>query len=212
MTDNLIIERILKGQTELFEILMRRHNQLLYRAIRSYIVIEADIEDTMQEAYIKAFQHLDQFKMEAMFSTWLVRIGINQALQRLKNSKKLKTVNITKKTHALDIPDTSMNPEITTIFKESKELIEKAIDALPESYKVVFILKEVEGMEIAEISNSLDLTRSNVKVRLHRARHMMKDFLLHTTKTRDAFQFGNFKCDRLVEHMTKHIQSLEPNK
>src|SRR5690606_22001942 len=76
MPDFLIVERIVEGQTELFEILMRRYNELLYRTIRSYIDIEADVEDTMQDSYVKAFQKLYQFKNEAMFSTWLVRIGI----------------------------------------------------------------------------------------------------------------------------------------
>lgn len=208
MPDFLIVERIVEGQTELFEILMRRYNELLYRTIRSYIDIEADVEDTMQDSYVKAFQKLYQFKNEAMFSTWLVRIGINEALQRKRKSKKYRTVDITQETGTLQIADTSsMNPENKTIHKESTAFIEKAIDALPEKYKIVYMLKEVEGMEISEISKGLDLTDSNVKVRLHRARNMMKDYLLNATNTRDIFEFGNFKCDRIVENVMKRIQN-----
>ncbi|HUH47774.1 MAG TPA: RNA polymerase sigma factor [Arenibacter sp.] len=209
MPDFLIVKRILQGQTELFELLMRRYNELLYRTIRSYIGIEVEVEDTMQDAYIKAFQKLYQFKNEAMFSTWLIRIGINEALQRKRKSKKYQTVAIAQETGTLQIADTSiMNPESKTIYKESTALIEKAIDALPEKYKIVYMLKEVEGMEIAEISKGLDLTTGNVKVRLHRARNMMKDYLLNSTNTQDIFEFGNYKCDRIVENVMSRIQNL----
>ncbi len=211
LPDLLVVERILQGQTELFEILMRRYNELLFRTIRSYIDREVDVEDTMQDAYTKAFQKLYQFKNEAMFSTWLVRIGINEALQRKRKSKKHRTIDITKESGALQIADTSvMNPESNTIHRESAAFIEKAIDALPTKYKIVYMLREVEGMDILEISKSLELTKSNVKVRLHRARNMMKAYLLKATNTRNIFEFGNSKCDRVVENVIKRIQNLQP--
>lgn len=209
MSDVLVIERILQGKTELFEILMTRNNELLYRTIRSYTDNEADIEDTMQDAYVKAFQKLYRFKNEAKFSTWLVRIGINEDLQRKRKSKRYQTVDITQETRILQIEDPSiMNPENNTIFKESSALIEKAIDALPQKYKIVFMLKEIEGLEISEISKSLDITHSNVKVRLHRAKNMMKDYLLLATNTRNLFEFGNSKCDTIVENVMYQIQFL----
>ncbi|PVW12408.1 RNA polymerase sigma factor [Marixanthomonas spongiae] len=210
MPDILVVERILGGRTEMFEILMRRHNELLYRTIRSYIDIEADVEDIIQDTYVKAFQKLYQFKNEAKFSTWLIRIGINEALHRKRKSKKHKTVDITKENGTLQIADMSfMNPESKSIYKDSKAFIEKAVDALPHKYKIVYMLKEVEGMEISEISESLDLTNSNVKVRLHRARNMMKDYILNATNTRDIFEFGNSKCDRVVENVMSRIRDLE---
>ena len=209
MSDILVIEGILQGQTELFEILMRRYNELLYRTIRSYIDNEVDVEDTMQDVYVKAFQKLYQFKNEAKFSTWLIRIGINEALQHKRKSKKYLTIDITQETRILQIEDPSiMNPENNTIFKESSAFIEKAIDALPQKYKVVFMLKEIEGMEISEISKSLDITHSNVKVRLHRAKNMMKNYLLQATNTRNLFEFGNSKCDTIVENVLYRIQFL----
>lgn len=213
MSDYIVVEKILQGETELFEILMRRYNELLYRSVRSYLNREVDVEDTMQDAYIKAFQKLYQFKNEAMFSTWLVRIGINEALQRKRRSKKYQTIDITQESGVIQIADMSiMNPESKTIHRESAAFIEKAIDALPPKYKIVYMLKEVEGMDISEISKSLELTNSNVKVRLHRARNMMKDYLFKTTKTQNVFEFGNHKCDRLVEDVMKRIQNLEPRK
>ncbi|UAB82396.1 RNA polymerase sigma factor [Marixanthomonas sp. SCSIO 43207] len=211
--DIVVVKRVLEGQTDMFEILMRRHNELLYRTIRSYINIEADVEDTLQDTYVKAFQKLYQFKNEALFSTWLIRIGINEALQRKRKSKKHETVDITTENGTLQIADLSfMNPENKSIYKDSKSFIEKAVDALPHKYKIVYMLKEVEGMEISEISQGLDLTKSNVKVRLHRARNMMKDYILHATDTRDIFEFGNSKCDRVVENVMYRIRDLKVNK
>lgn len=211
MPDILVIERILQGETELFEILMRRYNELLYRTIRSYLKSYPDIEDTMQDAYVKAFQNLHQFKNEAMFSTWLIRIGINEVLQRKRKSKKNQTVDITLETGSLQIADDSFtSPENITIYKESTAFIEKAIDALPENYKIIYMLREVEGMDIAEISKALDLTNSNVKVRLHRARNMMKDYILNASNTHTIFEFGNSKCDHLVENVMRRIDEILP--
>lgn len=92
LEEALIIEKVLNGETELFEILMRRNNELLFRTIKSYIDLESDVEDVMQDTYIKAFEKLYQFKNDAMFSTWLIRIGINEALQRKRRASKLKTI------------------------------------------------------------------------------------------------------------------------
>ena len=147
LSDSEVIEQVLQGQIEMFEILMRRNNQLLYRIIRSYIDIDADVQDTMQDVYVKAFQKLHQFHNDALFSTWLVRIGINQALEHKRKSKKHLTVNIFKEIGTLQIADTeTMNPENKTIYLESTAFIEAAIDALPHKYKIVFMLKEVEGL------------------------------------------------------------------
>ena len=209
--DYVVVEKVLQGETELFEILMRRYNELLFRTIRSYI--DVDVEDTMQDAYIKAYQKLYQFKNEAKFSTWLVRIGINEALQRKRKSTRYRTLDITQESSIIQIPDSAaMDPENRTIQKESLVYIEKAIDALPSKYKIIYILKEVEGMDISEIAKSLELTKSNVKVRLHRARKMMKEFLLKSTNTQTIFEFGNHKCDRLVDKVMNEIAHLKCSK
>lgn len=213
LSDQVVVEKVLKGETELFEILMRRYNELLYRTIRSYLNREVDVEDTMQDTYVKAFQKLYQFKNEAMFSTWLVRIGINEALQRKRKSKKYRTIDITADSGVIQIADTSiMNPESNTIHRESTAFIEKAIDALPTKYKVVYMLREVQGMDVSEISKSLELSNSNVKVRLHRARNMMKEYIFKRTNTRSVFEFGNHKCDSVVEKVMGRISNLKHRK
>jgi RNA polymerase sigma factor (sigma-70 family) len=206
-----IIENILNGDTELFEILMRRYNELLYRTIRSYFVEESDVEDIMQDTYIKAFEKLHQFKNDAMFSTWLIRIGINEALQKKRKSPKHQTVSLQQDHNVLQIEDdTIMNPERKTMYKESSCFMEKAIDTLPEKYKIVFMLKEVEGLGISEISNCLGLSNSNVKVRLHRARTMLKNSILDLTDLTTIFEFGNSKCDKLVANVMTYIYKIHP--
>lgn len=207
MTEARIIEKILDGEIELFEILLRRNNELLFRTIRSYIDVEDDIEDVMQDTYIKAFEKLYQFRNDAKFSTWLIRIGINEALQRKRKSVKHQTIALQQDDTVLQIEDQNiMNPERKTIYKESSSFMERAIDTLPENYKVVFMLKEVEGMGISEISKCLDLSNSNVKVRLHRARTMLKTSILKLTNYSDIFEFGNSKCDRLVDNVMQEIR------
>lgn len=210
LPDHVVVEKVLNGETELFEILMRRYNELLFRTVRSYFNQDTDVEDIMQDAYVKAYQKLYQFKNESTFSTWLVRIGINEALQRKRKLKNYRSTALEYETGVLQIADTSvMNPENNTIYKESTAFIEKAVDTLPQKYKIIFILREVEGMEIPEISKSLDLTVSNVKVRLFRARNMIKDYIFTATNTKNIFEFGNHKCDRLVELVLKRIQHME---
>ena len=212
MPDCLVVQKVLDGDTALFEILLRRYNELLFRTIRSYMDRSSDIDDVMQDTYIKAFQKLYQFKNESMFSTWLIRIGINEALQRKRKSKRYQTVDISNEKGVIQIADMSiMNPERKTMHSESVQIVEKAIDLLPEKYKIVYMLKEVQNLEISEISDSLGLSNSNVKVRLHRARNMMKDTIMKFSDAKNAFEFGNSKCDRLVDQVMTKIQKLTGN-
>lgn len=205
-----VIKRILGGEKELYEILVRRNNQLLYRVIRSYIKGEAEIEDVMQDTYVKAFTKLYQFKMKSAFSTWLIRIGINESLARIKEKGKLYHLNERdedKSNSILEIPDgKQLNPQDKMIRNEAKQVLENAIDSLDSKYKVVYIMKEVEGMSLKEISIALDLTVSNVKVRLHRAKNMLKEKLYKVTQDKEIFEFGFSRCDRITENVMKRIK------
>ena len=207
--DFMVVQKVLDGETELFEILLRRYNELLYRTVRSYIDRPSDIDDVMQDTYIKAFQKLYQFKNESLFSTWLIRIGINEALQRKRKFKRYQMLDISNEKGIVQLADRSiMNPERKTMYAESVHIIEKAIDLLPEKYKIVYMLREVQDLEISEISDSLGLSNSNVKVRLHRARNMMKESVMKFSNAKNAFEFGNSKCDRLVEQVMGKIQEF----
>lgn len=210
LKDTEIINRILGGEKELYEILVRRNNQKLYRVIRSHLKDEAEIEDVMQNSYIKGYVKLSQFKLESSFSTWLIRIGINEALTRLREKGRLFRLmehgSDSGDRKILEIPDSKqLNPQEKMIRKEAKELLEDAIDHLDKKYRTVYILREVEDMDIADIAVALDLTANNVKVRLHRAKAMLKEKLYELAENQEVFEFGFGRCDRITENVMKEI-------
>lgn len=205
-----VILRILKGEKELYEILVRRNNQKLYRVVRSYLKDEAEIEDVMQNSYLKAYSKLYQFKLEASFSTWLIRIAINESLKRLKEKGKVYTIQDfpkdTTQIPVLEIPDTKrLSPQDLMIQKETKLVLENAIDALELKYRTVYILKEIEELSLKEIAQILNITVANVKVRSHRAKAMLKEKLYELSSDTSIFEFGFNRCDRITEQIMKHI-------
>jgi RNA polymerase sigma factor (sigma-70 family) len=209
LPDATVVSRVLAGEISLYELLMRRHNQKLYRAIRSYLKQEQEVEDAMQDTYLKAFEKLCQFRCDAQFSTWLIRIGINTALEKLRERKRLFPFSL-----LADQPEAIsklltqtnfMNPEHIAIQQETKQLLEKAIDSIPEKYRIIYTLREVERMPVSEITACLDLSESNVKVRLHRAKAMLKESLFKLSKNRNVFEFGNKRCDAMVERVMEAL-------
>lgn len=207
--DSVVIKRILSGEKELYEILVRRNNQKLYRIIRSYIKDDAEIEDIMQDSYVKAFTKLYQFKLESTFSTWLIRIGINESLARLKEKGKIYHLNEQSdnlSSTILEIPDNrQLNPQDKMIRNETKQILESAIDSLDIKYKTVYIMKEVEEMSLKEISVVLGLTVANVKVRLYRSKEMLKEKLYEVANDKKIFEFGFSRCDRITENVMRMI-------
>ncbi|MFD1163535.1 MULTISPECIES: RNA polymerase sigma factor [Hwangdonia] len=201
-----VITQILSGEKGLYEILMRRNNQKLYRVVRSYIKDEDVIKDIMQNTYIKAYEKLYQFSKKSEFSTWLIRIGINEALHELKSKQRNLVIHPnTNRIKSFTEASKNMNPEHNIIQREAKWILEKVIDQLPEKYKVVYILSEVENMKIKDISDCLGISINNVKVRTHRAKQMLKDNLYELSQKPNVFEFGFEKCDNLVKHVIKNI-------
>ncbi|MDO5977690.1 sigma-70 family RNA polymerase sigma factor [Flavivirga spongiicola] len=192
-----VIKKVLSGEKGLYEILMRRNNQKLYRVIKSYVNDEALIKDVMQNTYIKAYEKLHQFREKSQFSTWLIRIGINEALYELKSNQIKKTTK-----PFIEAPK-DMNPEKAIIQREATWVLEKVISELPEKYRIIYMLSEVENMKIKDISDCLNVSVSNVKVRIHRAKHMLKDKLYELSQKPNVFEFGFEKCDRLVNNVMK---------
>jgi RNA polymerase sigma-70 factor (ECF subfamily) len=205
-----VIQRILAGEKELYEILVKRNNQKLYRIIRTYIKDDAEIEDIMQNSYLKAFTKLYQFKQAASFSTWLIRIAINESLTRLKEKGILYHLNEPsdnlKRNTILEIPDhKQLNPQDRMIRNEAKQLLENAIDSLDIKYKMVYVMKEVEEMSLKEISMALDLTIANVKIRLYRSKDMLNDKLYEVTNDTAIYEFGFSRCDRVTKNVMELI-------
>lgn len=215
MTDGEVIQHVLLGNKNAFEILMRRNNQLLYRTIKGILHDDQEIQDVMQETYIKSYINLSSFKGSSKFSTWLIQIGINEALARHKKSKKNEIYTDYNQSLELEmnqIQDINKNPDNIILQEELKGILENAIEQLPSEYRVIFLLREIEGLNNQDIANSLDITTNNVKVKLHRAKNFLKKELLKSASKASLFEFGNVKCDLLVEKVMKCISMIKYNR
>lgn len=200
-SDEEICQRVMGGDVALYEVLMRRHNQRLYRAVRSIVPDEAEAEDVMQQAYASAYAHLSSFAGAARFSTWLVRIGINEALARVRKSRRLGDQAGAGEEEAGLAPDEQTpDPEAKAMSRELRNVLEQAVDALPELYRTVFMLREVEGMSTAEAAHALEVTEDAVKQRLKRAKTMLQERLYSRVGRglRGVFAFPAPRCDRVV--------------
>ncbi|MEQ9403128.1 MAG: RNA polymerase sigma factor [Cyclobacteriaceae bacterium] len=203
-----VIRRILSGEKELYEILMRRNNQKLFRVIRGYLMDQNEIEDIMQDTYLTGYEKLWQYRQNAQFSTWLIRIGINHALAFIKKKSTLKviTTESLNDDKPVEIKDENQpGPEHRMMQNETKKILEQAIGNLDEKYRSIYIMREIEEMSIAEISDCTGLSGSNVKVRLHRAKSMIRNNLYSLSYNKELFEFGFSKCDRLVERVLSSI-------
>ncbi len=210
LTDDLIISRILLGKREYYEILVRRYNNLFYKIARGILKEEEDVEDVMQEAYIRGFEKLHQFRQEARFSTWLGRILINCALQHLNRLKHKSYVSIDELDKAeidnLQQEDT-MEDTNTEVAENLKKTLASAIDSLPSKYRVVFILREIEDVSVADAAQIMNISEDNVKVRLHRAKNMLKEMLKLEPGTLDIYPFHASRCSVLADRVMDHINS-----
>ena len=200
--DDEVVARVQAGEHGLFEILMRRHNQRLYRAARAIVRDETEIEDVLQQTYMNAFAHLHQFAARSQFSTWLTRILINEASRRRRTLQERSGADTVE---ALDERGASArradpNPEHRAYASELRRVLEEAVDALPDTYRIVFMLRDVEGMSTSETALALGLADEAVKTRLHRGRAMLRRALRQRLGdvTADAFAFHATRCDRVV--------------
>lgn len=201
LTDEDVVSRVLAGETALYEIIMRRYNQRLYRVVMAILRNDAEAEDVMQDAYVRAYQHLAQFAGRSRFSAWLTRIAVNEALARLQKSSRLQELEamVPQEMESI-LVSTGDSPEQQASNSELAHLLEGAVLSLPDSYRSVFMMRDVEEMSTAETATALDLTEENVKVRLHRAHALLrKDLYAKVGKGRtSAFSFMAPRCDRVV--------------
>jgi len=217
LTDAEVVDRVRRGETALFEILMRRHNQRVYRVARAVVKDEAEAEDVMQQAYINAFSHLKQFEDRSQFSTWLTRITLYEALSRRRKMRPQQSLG---KLDGGDNPRDDMesltssqpDPERQAYAGELGRILETAVDALPETYRAVFMLREIEGLSTSETATGLDLGEEAVKTRLHRARAMVRRSITDRlgASGSSAFQFHAARCDRVVQAVLTEIQQQNP--
>jgi RNA polymerase sigma-70 factor (ECF subfamily) len=211
-TDQQVIDRVLAGEIALYEIIMRRYNQRLYRVARSILRDDAEAEDVLQEAFVSAYQHLDQFAGYSSFATWLTRIAVNEALRRLparKRATQMKEFELDGE-DAMSPVETSPDPEQRASNSELGRLLEDAVLDLPPHYRSVVMLRDIEEMSTAETAAALDLTEDNVKIRLHRGHAMMRDRLSARVgaQGKNAFPFMGARCDRVVMRVFARLKSF----
>jgi len=210
LTDEQVVERVLAGDTSLFEVIMRRYNQRLYRAARAITRSDSEAEDVLQDAYVRAFQHLRQYRGESAFGAWLTRIAVNEAIARLRASKKFEPFEDAEG-EVVHMSSQDRNPEQSAADSETRALLEQAVERLPDNYRVVYMLREVEELSTAETAEVLEASEENVKVRLHRARALLRKQLYATVgkNAREAFTFQAMRCDRVVRNVFARLQQLE---
>ena len=209
LTDDEVVRRVLDGDVALMEILMRRYNQRLFRAVRSIVKDDSQVEDIVQEAYVRAYEHLSQFEGRAKFSTWLTKIAIYEAYARLRRFDHQNVDSISElEDKGLYMNSNERDPERQTFDGEMRLLLERAFDVLPADFKSVFMLREIEGLSTAETAECLEISEENVKTRLHRAREFLQRELCSAAgaTTRTAFQFLGPRCDRVVARVMARIQ------
>jgi RNA polymerase sigma-70 factor (ECF subfamily) len=206
LTDEEVVVRVRAGDTHFFEVLMRRHNQRLYRAARAILQNDADAEDAVQQTYLNAYRHLAQFEGRARFSTWLTRIAVYEALSRRRrfHDKPLGSSDDEQIERAVSAaPD----PERQTYAGELGVLLESALATLPHGYRSVFMLREVDGLNTAETAQQLCVSEGTVKTRLHRARDLLQR-KLHDVTPAEAFRFGGNRCDTMVASVMSRLSGM----
>ena len=197
-----------------FEALMRKHNRMLFRTARAILHDDADAEDVLQEAYLKAYGAMGSFRGEAKVSTWLARIVANEALQRLRRQNRRSAIVPLHSSDAIeefqDIPEESMSktPQSSAERAELRKLLEKRIDALPDAYRPVFVLRAVEELSVEEVAEVLRVPPATVRTRFFRARSLLRESLASEIDLacEDAFGFAGERCDRIVAAVLERIR------
>jgi RNA polymerase sigma factor (sigma-70 family) len=202
MTDEEIVLQILNGRKELYELLMRKFNQQLYRISMSIVNDDAAAEDIMQTAYLNAYKQLAGFKQQSGFSTWITRILINESLLYKKRKEKREKITI-ENSYNDQHTETPLN---NLMNKELKVLLENAVATLPEKYRMVFVMREVQGMSTNETMEALNLGESNVKIRLTRAKEMLRTELSSYWQPGQLYEFNLVRCDVIVNYVMAKIK------
>ncbi len=211
LSDVEVVRRVLGGERALFEVLMRRYNQRVFRAIRSVLRGDHESEDAMQQAWLSAYSHLGQFQGASSFSTWMTRIALNEALGRTGGKARTTPID--------EVPEEdegmrskTQDPEGRAADRELGRMMEEAVDELPDLYRSVFVLREIDGMSTADAALALGASEEAVKVRLHRARLALRDGLYARAglAAQEAFTFLGWRCDRMVANVMGRIPGVPP--
>jgi RNA polymerase sigma-70 factor, ECF subfamily len=212
-TDAELVRRALERDEIAVRAIIKANNRRLYRLARGILRNDGEAEDVVQETYVRAFTHLDEFRGDSSLSTWLSRIAMNEALGRLRRQRpgvefsSLPPGTLEAQIIQFPLMAVADDPERSMAQREIQHVVEGAIDELPEPFRIVFITRVVEGMNVEETADILDLKPETVKTRLHRARAMLRDNVEKKIGPviMDAFPFAGRRCDRLTEAVLKRL-------
>jgi RNA polymerase sigma-70 factor (ECF subfamily) len=199
--DEQVVARVLAGERALYEVLMRRHNQRLFRVVRGVLRDDDEAADVMQEAYVRAYRGLAGFRHEASFVSWVTRIALHEAFARQRRARRLRplTGDGGDDGHG-NARDGAPDPERAAGNRELREALRREVERLPEGLRAVFVLREVEELSTREAAHALDISEENVKVRLHRAKALLRERLDDQLgrEARQLYLFAGRACDAVV--------------
>ncbi|ALW86366.1 hypothetical protein AUC43_15490 [Hymenobacter sedentarius] len=207
-TDAELIARILAGQKDCFELIIRRYNGALYKVGRSYGLAHATVQDLMQDTYVAAYQALGKFEARATLKTWLIRIMLNHCYQwSRKAAHQPQPAAAMPPTN--EAPDTPQSPSTDgqqeILNRELGTVLEHCIQALPPDYRMVFVLRELEGLSSQETAQAIDITETNVNARLSRAKVQLRKQLESWYPRASVYEFNLIYCDEMVARVFRHI-------
>jgi RNA polymerase sigma-70 factor (ECF subfamily) len=215
LDDGALVERARQRDGAAVRLIMQRHNRRLYRVARSVLHDDAEAEDVVQETYVRAFTHLDGYRGEAQLSTWLTRIALNEALGRLRRRritvglKDIDAINDQGEARVIYLRSARQDsdPEAAAARGEVRRLLERAVDQLPDHFRVVFMLRDIEEMSVEETASHLGLRPETVKTRLHRARRLLREALNKTLASAltDVFPCAGARCARIADAVLERL-------
>lgn len=209
LIESAIIDRINAGEKSLYEIIVRRYNPFLYKVGRSYNYNHEDTQDLMQDTFIDAYRNLEQFEGRADFKTWIIRIMLNNCYRKKEKfsfKNEISTEVNDQSTPLFTRPENDTNKIIQN--RELGHVIEEALRQIPFDYRMVFALREINGMNVSETASLLDITEANVKVRLNRSKAMLRDQIEKTYSAKELFEFNLIYCDAIVENVMRRIHEI----
>jgi RNA polymerase sigma factor (sigma-70 family) len=211
LTELELINRLRKGEKELFEILIRRNNPYLYKLGMTYGYTHEDVEDIMQETFIAAYINLEKFEGRSSFKTWITRIMLNQCYHKSRKpdfKKERTNENLNDKITPLFESDRSTDTFSSVLNNELSNIIDNALISIPLEYRMVFSLRELNEMSTAETAEVLDISETNVKARLSRAKQMLRERVEKMYAPGEIFEFNLIYCNKIVNNVRKALNTL----
>lgn len=209
LNENEVINKILEGEQSLFETIIRKYNPYLYKIGRSYNYSHEDTQDLMQDTFVAVYKNLSSFEQRSSLKTWIVRIMLNNCYQRkMKASFKNEFAQELKENAMPMFSEHNNDTELKVEKNEMAGIIERALIKIPYDYRMTFSLREINGMSVHETAEIMNVSESNVKVRLNRAKKMLREIIAKSYKNTEIFEFNLIYCDAIVENVMKRISNI----